>query len=96
MIEARSVFRRRRFHRAKAHLVLSAMRHRAAEPGDRVRLPARRAHRRARVSVHRRLLGVPRPAPGAAGRQSARGPAGAAVGPARRPSGGTRTGACAG
>lgn len=36
MIEARSVFRRRRFHRAKAHLVLSAMRHRAAEPGDRV------------------------------------------------------------
>ncbi|MFM9589161.1 cryptochrome/photolyase family protein [Streptomyces scabiei] len=37
MIEARSVFRRRRFHRAKAHLVLSAMRRRAAELGDRVR-----------------------------------------------------------
>ncbi|MFF8831167.1 cryptochrome/photolyase family protein [Streptomyces sp. NPDC015131] len=37
MIEARSVFRRRRFHRAKAHLVLSAMRHRAVELGDRVR-----------------------------------------------------------
>jgi deoxyribodipyrimidine photolyase-related protein len=37
MIEARSVFGRRRFHRAKAHLVLSAMRHRAAELGDRVR-----------------------------------------------------------
>ncbi|MFE1807190.1 cryptochrome/photolyase family protein [Streptomyces sp. NPDC059533] len=37
MIEARSVFRRRRFHRAKAHLVLSAMRHRAAELGDRAR-----------------------------------------------------------
>jgi deoxyribodipyrimidine photolyase-related protein len=37
MIEARAVFRRRRFHRAKAHLVLSAMRHRAAELGDRVR-----------------------------------------------------------
>ncbi|MEO3750523.1 cryptochrome/photolyase family protein [Streptomyces sp. B6B3] len=36
MIEARSVFRRRRFHRAKAHLVLSAMRHRAAELGNRV------------------------------------------------------------
>ncbi|WP_030347513.1 cryptochrome/photolyase family protein [Streptomyces sp. NRRL S-1022] len=36
MIEARSVFRRRRFHRAKAHLVLSAMRHRAAELGGRV------------------------------------------------------------
>ncbi|MFD4246754.1 cryptochrome/photolyase family protein [Streptomyces sp. NPDC058525] len=37
IIEARSVFRRRRFHRAKAHLILSAMRHRAAELGDRVR-----------------------------------------------------------
>jgi len=36
MIEARSVLRRRRFHRAKAQLVLSAMRHRAAELGDRV------------------------------------------------------------
>lgn len=36
MIEARSVFRRRRFHRAKAHLVLSAMRHRAAELGVRM------------------------------------------------------------
>ncbi|TDC61051.1 cryptochrome/photolyase family protein, partial [Streptomyces hainanensis] len=34
MIEARSVLRRRRFHRAKAHLVLSAMRHRAAELGE--------------------------------------------------------------
>jgi deoxyribodipyrimidine photolyase-related protein len=30
------VFRRRRYHRAKAHLVLSAMRHRAAELGGRV------------------------------------------------------------
>ncbi|MBW1599558.1 cryptochrome/photolyase family protein [Streptomyces sp. JJ38] len=37
IIEATSVLRRRRFHRAKAHLVLSAMRHRAAELGDRVR-----------------------------------------------------------
>lgn len=37
MIEARGVFARRRFHRAKAHLVLSAMRHRAAELGDRCR-----------------------------------------------------------
>ncbi|WP_405656115.1 cryptochrome/photolyase family protein [Streptomyces sp. RK9] len=36
MIEAKSVFRRRTFHRAKAHLVLSAMRHRAAELGDRL------------------------------------------------------------
>ncbi|WP_338703262.1 cryptochrome/photolyase family protein [Streptomyces sp. Q6] len=37
MIESRAVFARRRFHRAKAHLILSAMRHRAAELGDRVR-----------------------------------------------------------
>lgn len=35
MIESRAVFARRRFHRQKAHLVLSAMRHRAAELGDR-------------------------------------------------------------
>ena len=34
MVEARGVFARRRFHRAKAQLVLSAMRHRAAELGD--------------------------------------------------------------
>ena len=35
MVESLGVFRRRRFHRAKAHLVLSAMRHLAAELGDR-------------------------------------------------------------
>ncbi|MET3806176.1 deoxyribodipyrimidine photolyase-related protein [Nakamurella sp. UYEF19] len=35
MIESRAVFARRTFHRQKAHLVLSAMRHRAAELGDR-------------------------------------------------------------
>ncbi len=34
MVEARGVLSRRRFHRAKAQLVLSAMRHRAAELGD--------------------------------------------------------------
>lgn len=34
MVEARGVFARRRFHRAKAQLVLSATRHRAAELGD--------------------------------------------------------------
>jgi deoxyribodipyrimidine photolyase-related protein len=37
LIESRAVLRRRRFHRAKAHLVLSALRHRAADLGDRVR-----------------------------------------------------------
>ena len=36
MVESKAVFRRRRFHRAKAHLVLSAMRHRAAQLGDRM------------------------------------------------------------
>lgn len=35
LVESRSVLRRRRYHRAKAHLVLSALRHRAAELGDR-------------------------------------------------------------
>ena len=35
IIVSRRVFRRRRFHRQKAHLVLSAMRHRAAELGER-------------------------------------------------------------
>jgi deoxyribodipyrimidine photolyase-related protein len=33
LIESRSVFQRRTFHRQKAHLVLSGMRHRAAEAG---------------------------------------------------------------
>ncbi|WP_037911682.1 cryptochrome/photolyase family protein [Actinacidiphila yeochonensis] len=59
IIEARSVFARRRFHRAKAHLVLSAMRHRAAELGDRAvyvradtyREGLRRAVPRGRVTV---------------------------------------------
>ncbi len=37
MVEAKRVFARRRFHRQKAHLVLSAMRHRAAELGDQCR-----------------------------------------------------------
>ena len=35
LIESKRVFARRVFHRQKAHLVLSAMRHRAAELGDR-------------------------------------------------------------
>jgi deoxyribodipyrimidine photolyase-related protein len=34
LIESRAVFGRRRFHRRKAHLVLSAIRHRAAELGE--------------------------------------------------------------
>lgn len=38
LVEARSVFRRRTVHRQKAHLLLSALRHRAAELGPRARL----------------------------------------------------------
>ncbi len=34
LIESKAVFARRRFHRQKAHLVLSALRHRAAELGE--------------------------------------------------------------
>ncbi|MFU8874778.1 cryptochrome/photolyase family protein [Micromonospora sp. SL4-19] len=34
LIESKAVFRRRVYHRQKAHLVLSALRHRAAELGD--------------------------------------------------------------
>lgn len=34
LVESRAVFGRRRFHRRKAHLVLSALRHRAAELGE--------------------------------------------------------------
>ncbi|MEV4625169.1 cryptochrome/photolyase family protein [Micromonospora sp. NPDC049523] len=34
LIESKAVFRRRAFHRQKAHLILSALRHRAAELGD--------------------------------------------------------------
>jgi deoxyribodipyrimidine photolyase-related protein len=37
LIESRRVFERRAFHRQKAHLILSAMRHRAAELGERCR-----------------------------------------------------------
>jgi deoxyribodipyrimidine photolyase-related protein len=37
LIESRAVFTRRTYHRAKAHLVLSAMRHRAAELGEQCR-----------------------------------------------------------
>src|SRR3954453_1776124 len=34
LIESKAVFRRRRFHRQKAHLILSALRHRAGELGE--------------------------------------------------------------
>ncbi|MFI0797115.1 cryptochrome/photolyase family protein [Micromonospora rubida] len=38
LVEARDLFRRRPLHRQRAHLILSALRHRAAELGDRALL----------------------------------------------------------
>lgn len=38
LVESRSVFARRTYHRQKAHLILSALRHRAAENPERIRL----------------------------------------------------------
>jgi len=51
MIESKRVFARRRFHRQKAHLVLSAMRHRAAELGDRLTYVKAETYREARQQV---------------------------------------------
>ncbi len=51
MIEAHGVLRRRAFHRQKAHLVLSAMRHRAAELGDQVRYLTTETYREALAQV---------------------------------------------
>jgi deoxyribodipyrimidine photolyase-related protein len=47
LVESRAVFRRRRWHRRKAHLVLSALRHRAAELGDRCMLVSSETYRQA-------------------------------------------------
>lgn len=51
MVESRAVFARRRFHRAKAHLVLSAMRHRAADLGDACRYVQADTYREALAQV---------------------------------------------
>jgi deoxyribodipyrimidine photolyase-related protein len=45
LIESRAVFARRRWHRQKAHLVLSALRHRAAELGERAEFVQARTYR---------------------------------------------------
>ncbi|MGB9373333.1 MAG: cryptochrome/photolyase family protein [Jiangellales bacterium] len=45
LVESRAVFRRRRWHRRKAHVVLSALRHRAAELGDRCVLVSSETYR---------------------------------------------------
>jgi deoxyribodipyrimidine photolyase-related protein len=47
LIESQSVFRRRAFHRRKAHLVLSALRHRAAELGEQAILTRADTYRQA-------------------------------------------------
>src|SRR5689334_9552950 len=47
LIESRAVFRRRAFHRRKAHLVLSALRHRAAELGEQAVLIQAETYRQA-------------------------------------------------
>ena len=47
LIESRAVFERRRFHRRKAHLVLSALRHRAAELGEQALFFQTRTYREA-------------------------------------------------
>jgi deoxyribodipyrimidine photolyase-related protein len=45
LVESRAAFTRRRYHRQKAHLVLSALRHRAAELGDRATYVATSTYR---------------------------------------------------
>ena len=47
LVESKAVFRRRAFHRQKAHLVLSALRHRAAELGDQAVLVRAETYREA-------------------------------------------------
>jgi deoxyribodipyrimidine photolyase-related protein len=47
LIESQAVFRRRAFHRRKAHLVLSALRHRAAELGKQAELIQAETYRQA-------------------------------------------------
>src|ERR1700744_3952391 len=47
LIESRAALERRRFHRRKAHLALSALRHRAAELGDQATFLQTRTYREA-------------------------------------------------
>jgi deoxyribodipyrimidine photolyase-related protein len=55
LIESRAAFGRRRFHRRKAHLVLSALRHRAAELGEQATFVQARTYREALDQVDGRL-----------------------------------------
>src|ERR1700684_2766664 len=47
LVESQAAFTRHRFHRRKAHLVLSALRHRAAELGDQATFLQTRTYREA-------------------------------------------------
>ena len=98
LVESRAVFARRRFHRQKAHLVLSAMRHRAAELGDQCRYVradtygealdrGRRAAERLRADLVARPRLRARAAPGVRGarRPRVRDRAGGLRGVGRRP-----------
>lgn len=58
LIESRSAFARRRYHRQKAHLVLSAMRHRASELGESAVLIAASTYGEALSSIDGRLTVV--------------------------------------
>ncbi len=51
LVESRRVFARRRLHRQKAHLILSALRHRAAELGDQATFRAADSYDEALVGV---------------------------------------------
>jgi deoxyribodipyrimidine photolyase-related protein len=51
LVESRAVLRRRRFHRAKAHLLLSGVRHLARELGDRAQLVQADTYREALAAV---------------------------------------------
>ncbi|MDI1466124.1 cryptochrome/photolyase family protein [Catellatospora sp. KI3] len=55
LIESKAVLRRRAFHRQKAHLVLSALRHRAAELGDQARYLRTETYREALAQVREPL-----------------------------------------
>ena len=49
LIESQAAFARRRFHRRKAHPLLSALRHRAAELGEQALFVQTRTYREARA-----------------------------------------------
>ena len=56
LVESSRVLRRKRFHRQKLHLVLSGMRHLAAELGDRATYLRTDTYREALARVGRRAL----------------------------------------